>query len=126
MPAHKWQVGWFVDLDESWPVFDYIYAINDQTAIANIVNVIQMLGLLGVEALLETKMCDEIASPIYELRKDRHRILFGRNGSVFVLLTAFLKRTQKTPKEEILLAEKRWRQYQQNKHIDIFRFPGQK
>ena len=55
-----------------------------------------------------------IEGSIRELRKDRHRILYGRHGTTYVLLTAFLKKTDKTPLEQINLAKKRFEEYQKN------------
>ena len=55
-----------------------------------------------------------IEGSLRELRKDRHRILCGRHGDTFVLLTAFLKRTNDTPPKEIELAKRRFEAYQES------------
>ena len=62
-------------------------------------------------------MAKRIKGPIYELRKDRHRIMFAKDGRRFILLSAFLKRSQKTPPKEIQIAEKRIREYQTNQNF---------
>lgn len=121
MASSKWQVAWYIDEKDRRPVLEYIFQINEETAIGNIINVIQMLATVGVENLINTKMCDEIESPIYELRKDRHRILFGRDKDLFILLSAFLKQTQKTPPSEINLACNRWHSYLKNKKFEVFK-----
>jgi phage-related protein len=80
------------------------------TDITTLINVIQRLALIGLD-ILDTHMAKRLEGPLYELRKDRHRILFAPDGVRFVLLSAFLKRTQKTPRAEIELALERFEQY---------------
>jgi len=41
--------------------------------------------------------------------------LYGRDGDKYVLLCAFMKRTQKTPAEQIELAHKRFGEYLRKK-----------
>ena len=43
------------------------------------------------------------------------RVLFAVNGDDLVLLHGFIKKTQKTPPEALALAEKRRRDYEENK-----------
>ncbi|OUD12505.1 type II toxin-antitoxin system RelE/ParE family toxin [Thioflexithrix psekupsensis] len=39
------------------------------------------------------------------------RIIFGIDGNRMVLLHGFIKKTQKTPKEDLNIASKRWKSY---------------
>lgn len=100
----------YIDENDMNPVLDYIMTLEDSQAISNLINVIQRLQRIGLE-IVNTKMGKHIEGRIYELIKDRHRILFGVDGNVFILLTAFLKRTQKTPTEEIKIATLRFTEY---------------
>jgi len=81
-----------------------------------LINVIQRLQLLGPD-IQGTDMDKLIEGPLRELRKDRHRILYGRYGNHFVLLTAFMKKTDKTPPEQINLAKQRFEEHQRKGKI---------
>lgn len=43
------------------------------------------------------------------------RVLFFMHGNAMILLHGFIKKTQKTPKEELELAKRRMRQFEQDK-----------
>ncbi len=109
MPS-KWTVVFYQDIDGSIPVQDYIFEGNDEKRVALLINVIQRLEVLGPE-IQGTNMDKLIEGPIRELRKDRHRILYGRHENTFVLLSAFMKKSDKTPPEQIELAKKRFEEY---------------
>lgn len=109
MPS-KWRVEFYQDAEGHNPVQEYILAGNDEKRIALLINVIQRLQALGTD-IQGTDMDKLIEGPIRELRKDRHRILYGRHGSCFVLLAAFMKKTDKTPPEQIALARQRFEEY---------------
>ena len=64
-------------------------------------------------------LCRKVAS-LWEVRSRISggrifRVLFGVDGRVMVLLHAFVKKTQKTPKNDIETAESRWKDYQSRK-----------
>lgn len=109
MPS-KWKVEFYEDAEGYNPVQEYIFEGNDEKHVALLINVLQRLQVLGPD-LQGTDMDKLIAGPIRELRKDRHRILYRRHGNTFVLLSAFLKRTDKTPLEQINLAKQRFEEY---------------
>lgn len=109
MPS-KYKIEFYQAADGSFPVQDYICEGNDEKKVSLLIAVIQRLEAVGPE-LRATDMDKLIEGPIGELRKDRHRILYGRNGNTYVLLTAFLKRTPKTPKEQKELAKKRFEEH---------------
>lgn len=77
-----------------------------------IIDTIQSLAIAGQD-LIDTKMAKHIKGPIYELRKDRHRIFYSQDGIKFVLLSAFYKYTQKTPQKEIRRAQDNYLEYQE-------------
>lgn len=109
--ASPWVVEFFADDDGSEPVKDYLLSIRRDKERALLLQTIERLHTLGPE-IQGTKMDKLIDGPIRELRKDRHRILYGRDGNTFVLLSAFLKSTQATPRSEIELAKRRFELYQ--------------
>lgn len=104
-------MGFFEDRRGSRPVQEYLAAITDVTDLSHILLVIQRLSILG-QSLLETKQAKHIEGDIYELRPGRHRILYAQDGNRFVLLSAFIKKTDKTPRSEIDNALSNYREYQ--------------
>lgn len=109
MPAgHRWKVVFYEDDDGKCPVQEYIFSPgHNEKDIALLINVIQRLKALGPD-IQGTKMDKRINNSIRELRKDRHRILYGRCETTYVLLHAFKKKTQKTPQKDIDLAQNRF------------------
>lgn len=105
----KWKIEFYKDANDQKPVEKYIKEKDDKT-ISLLLLLVQRLENLGPD-IQGTNMDKLIEGPIRELRKDRHRILYGRHGDTFVLLTAFLKETQKTPSEQIELAKKRFTEH---------------
>lgn len=114
MFPQKWKIYLYSDENQNLPVANYITSFTNETEVAIMLQVINSLSKVGF-SLLQTNMCKKINENIYELRKDRHRILFARIDNSFILLSAFLKKTQKTPREEIILAETRFQDYLSNK-----------
>lgn len=110
----KYSIGLFVSRDGIIPVQEYMFDEKNLTDLSVLINVIQRLAYIG-QAILDTDMAKHIDGPIFELRKDRHRILYCQDGQRFVLLSAFLKRTQKTPQSEIDTAYKHYEDYTQTK-----------
>lgn len=108
MPS-KWKIEFYQDANGQKPVEKYIKEKDDKT-ISLLILLIQRLESLGPD-IQGTNMDKLIEGPIRELRKDRHRILYGRHGNTFVVLTAFLKETQKTPPEQIELAKQRFAEH---------------
>lgn len=63
------------------------------------------------EFVLTEKHLKKLSSDIWELRAGRWRLLFGLADRVAVVVSIFIKKTQKTPKKEIELAVKRIKEY---------------
>lgn len=64
-------------------------------------------------------LCRKIAT-LWEVRSHISgsrifRVLFGIDGQIMVLLHAFVKKAQKTPKKDVETAESRWKDYQNRK-----------
>jgi phage-related protein len=107
----EWIVLSYEDDKSNKPVEDYIAGVNDPKEKALLLRVIKLLETLGPN-IQGTNMDKLIEGSIRELRKGRHRVLYGRSGNAFVLLTAFLKSSQKTPPEQISIAKRRFEEYQ--------------
>ena len=118
----KYIVGFYVDREGKRQVEQYLFQEKNLTDLAILINVIQRLAIVGQD-LLDTNMAKPLEGLIFELRKDRHRILYAPDGKRFVLLSAFLKRTQKTPPEEIRLAKKRFAEYQETDRFYELKLP---
>jgi len=118
----RFAVGFFVDRKGNIPVRDYLFDGTNEKDISVLINVIQRLAFIG-QAILDTNMADHIEGPIYELRKDRHRILYAQDGERFVLFSAFIKKTQKTPPEEIRRAQRYYQEYLETGKFYEIQFP---
>ena len=116
----RYQIGFFVDRQGNRPVEIYLFDHFSEWSV--LFNVIARLAYVGQD-LIDTDMAKRIKHPIYELRKDRHRIMYAPDGNRFVLLSAFYKRTGKTPTEEIELALARYEEYQQTGNFFEFLIP---
>lgn len=111
---YKYSIGFFVDEDGNKPVEAYLLDEKNIKDLTVIINVIQRLAIVGLD-LLDTNMAKRITSTVFELRKQRHRIMYTQDKKRFVLLSAFYKRTQKTPEKEIYKAERYYDEYQVTK-----------
>jgi phage-related protein len=118
-------IVFFVQQNEECPVQDYLFSGNE-TALNTIIHCMQYLSYVG-QAIFDTNMAKPINDhkPLCELRKDRHRIFFAydRAFNRYIMLNAFIKKTQKTPPEEIAQAEKNWHEYLINKRVIEFDIP---
>lgn len=117
----RWQIACFRDACGRQPVIDYISALTSLDDMELIFHVVQCLSRVGLD-LVDTKMAKHIEGPIFELRKDRHRIMFARDTKMkrFVLLSTFYKRTYQTPLEEIEKAQAYWNDYLKTGNCEIF------
>jgi phage-related protein len=94
------------------PVRDFLQSLSDEDA-AEVVAAMAEVRELGLQAA--RKLRDDI----WEVRADGnrviHRVLFaqeGRRGFILLALVGFTKKTQRTPPDVIVLAERRladWR-----------------
>jgi phage-related protein len=96
------------------PVENYIDELDDASSkskdariqLEQIIYCLKRLEEKGTRA--GEKFTKPITGDIWELRPGNNRILFfGWKGNHFVLLHHFPKTTQKTPRKEIAIAEKR-------------------
>lgn len=75
--------------------------------IQDYMNALQMHGLALNDIYIK-----HLEDKIWEIRPIRNRILFAAyNGEYFIVLSHFLKKTQKTPQREIEKAKKRFKDF---------------
>lgn len=85
---------------------------------ARILRTVNMLEEFGLE--LAGDYIKHVKEKVWELRVSKYRVLyFAFTGKRFILLRAFMKTTDKTPRREIKIAEERMEDY-------IGRFKGVK
>jgi len=65
------------------------------------------------EFTLSQKYLKKLQTNLWELRAGRYRLLFGFVFNKAVITHIFMKKTQKTQRQEIELAEKRLKAYEQ-------------
>ena len=117
----RWQIACFRDASGRQPVMDYLFALTSLDDMQLICRVVQRLSYVGL-GLMDTKMAKHIEGPIFELRKDRHRIMFARDVERcrFVLLSTFYKNTYHTPLDEIEKAQRYWSDYLKTGSCEVF------
>jgi phage-related protein len=123
MPS-RYRIAFYKREDDSCPVEDYLFDGKNITDLTVIINVIQRLAFVGQE-ILDTNMANRIDGAMCELRKGRHRIMYAEDQSIkgFIMLSAFLKETQKTPTEEIERARHNWEDYHEHHKVKEFEMP---
>lgn len=91
------------------PVADYIRAlpVKDRAKVEACLYVLATTGRLDMPH--GRKMAG--FKDLYEVRSGRHRILYGIHDGEAVLLTAFMKKSQETPKGELDVALRRFANY---------------
>ena len=110
----KWETEFYQDSQGNIPVQDFVcqQSAKAEAKIYRYIDLLQDFGLsLGQPYVTKLK-----GSDLWELRihysSDYYRILyFASSGHRFVLLHAFLKKTARTPKNEIEIAIKRMADY---------------
>lgn len=117
----RWQIACFRDASGRQPVTEYLYSLTNLKEMELIFHVVQCLSSAGL-GLVDTKMAKHIEGPIFELRKDRYRIMFARDMEKhrFVLLSTFYKKSCHTPFEEIEKAQAYWNDYLKTGSCEIF------
>lgn len=111
-----YSVKFYKDKDGNEPVKEFLRELGEKTDKNSRVNFnkirdyIKVLGMYGTRA--GEPFVKHLSGDIWELRPLRNRILFfGYDGRQFILLSHFIKKTQKTPQREIEAAEKLMKDY---------------
>lgn len=100
-----WQIEFFTDRRGRSPVLEYIDELPMKEQV-KVRNVIRLLEEFGPE--LRMPHAKQIESKLWELRPGGSRLFyFLYFEKKFVILHGYKKETQKTPKQEIVVAMKR-------------------
>lgn len=109
----NWTIEYYRSANGRIPVQDFIRSLGDHEA-ARVIDAIEVLAEYGTAARmpLARKMS---GSDLWELRirgKSQHRVFYvAMYGNRLLLLHAFTKKSQQTPRREIRTAERRLREY---------------
>jgi phage-related protein len=115
------EIDFYRDANGRSDVLDYIKELrkksdsskNDRInyqKILSYINLLKRMGLSVGEPVLKS-----LGEGLYELRPERNRILFFYwDNNKYVMLSHFIKKTQKTPKREIDKAKRRRKDYIEN------------
>ncbi|MBP6011211.1 MAG: type II toxin-antitoxin system RelE/ParE family toxin [Alphaproteobacteria bacterium] len=100
--------------NDSEPVRDWLNAmpVEDRRVIGRDIRIVQFGWPIGLP------LCRSLGGGLWEVRsslpsKREARVLFGFHEGELVALSAFIKKTQKTPEDELKLARKRFREVTQ-------------
>ncbi len=102
----------------SCPIAEYLNKLNQKQVekILWTLDLIRELETVSTEYLKKLKHTEDIWEVRDQFGNNIFRLLgFFENKSLIILNHAFTKKTQKTPKKEIKLAEKRKREYYQRR-----------
>lgn len=106
-----YSIKFYKDKNGKEPVKEYIESLgkrNDKDSRVNLNKISEYLKALSLYGKgLGEPYIKHLDGEIWELRPLRNRILFfGYDGEQFILLSHFIKKTQKTPPQEIKKAKK--------------------
>ena len=105
----EWKVVFYASEDGRDSVLKEIDGFGENDSI-KVFKVLELLKTYG-HSVLETHI-KHIDGKIWEIKIDRYRVLyFLYENQHYILIRAFMKKTKKTPKREIELAEKRYADY---------------
>jgi phage-related protein len=97
----------------SEPVRDWLRALSkeDRIRTGEDIRTVELGWPIGMP------VCRPLGGGIYEVRSSLKgriaRVLFAIEGQDMVLLHGFIKKTQRTPKQELDLARKRWKLFKE-------------
>jgi phage-related protein len=108
-----WEIIYYKKSSGKVPVIDYIKSQEIERA-NKILNALRLLKEFGIsESLLDArKLKGERNKGLYELKIDSSRIIyFLQTDRKFVLVHAFTKKSDKTPKIELEIAKRRMKDF---------------
>jgi len=112
----EWKIEFYQDEKENIPVQEFILEQSKKVQ-AKLLRFIDMLKDFGM-SLGQPYIKKLAGSSVWELRirhsSNYYRIMyFAFTGKTFILLHAFVKKSQETPKSEIKIAEERMDDYKE-------------
>ena len=111
----SWRVVFYEDEHGHSPVWKFIFSLPEKHQ-AKIVRAFDLLEEFGVALGMPHVRNIKGHRKLWELRvlvaKSAYRVFyFAHTGRRFVMLHAFLKKTPKTPRQEIAIAERRMEEF---------------
>ncbi len=101
----KWRIVFYQDQRSECPPLEFIDRLGAADR-AKIDRCLELLAELGTR--IQAPHAKHLEDALWELRPTPHRLIyFAHTGRVFVILHAFTKKTQKTPRREIGIARRR-------------------
>jgi phage-related protein len=105
----EWKVVFYASEDGRDSVLNEIDGFGENDAV-KVFKTVELLKTYG-HSVLETHI-KHIDRKIWEIKIDRYRVLyFMHRDQNYILVRAFMKKTQKTPENEVEIAEKRYADY---------------
>lgn len=109
----NWKIDYYKTLSGAEPIYDFIEKLPLKTK-AKIYNTFELLTEFSTH--LQPPHAKKLTgTPLWELRilgENSIRIFYlAMTGKTFLVLHGFIKKTQKTPRQEIVTALKRLREY---------------
>ena len=111
-----YKIEFYEDKNGKSEIYEYIKKLNNNKSKENRIKLkkikayLEMLSIYGLN--LSEPYIKKIDNEIWELRPLKDRILFASlHNNKFILLSVFMKKTQKTPKKEIEKAKKNLKDY---------------
>lgn len=111
-----YSINFYRDKDGYEPIVEYLKKLrkrNDKNSRINLNKINDYIEALSKHGIyLGEPYIKHLDGEIWELRPLKNRIMFfGYDGKQFVLLSHFIKKTQKTPKREIDKAKRLMKDY---------------
>ncbi len=105
------RVAFFQTLNSKEPVRDWLISLSEiqKKAIGTEIKVVQYGWPLGMPVV--RKMATDLWEVRINITTGIARVLFTVDGELMILLHGFIKKSQKTPKNELAIAKKRLHQY---------------
>jgi len=106
----KWEIEFYQDSHGNMPVQEFIcqQPAKVEAKVYRYIDLLQDFGLSLGQPYIEKLAGSEVWELKIRYSSNRYRILyFASSGHKFILLHAFLKKTTKTPKNEIEIAQNR-------------------
>ncbi len=111
MDSMLWEVSFYTTSSNRSPVQDFIFA-QPTKVVTRIIRSIELLEKFG--PFLRPPYSKKLTYDLYELRVQGRiaiRIMYAKFRNKFILIHAFVKKTQKTPARELEIALDRLRQF---------------
>ena len=108
------EIVFYKTISDESPIEEFLDSLNDKQAqkVVWVLKIVEELETVPTTYLKKLKSTDDIWEIRVQQSNNIFRLLgFKKEGKLIILTNAFTKKTQKTPKSEIILAEKRKKEY---------------